>query len=66
MPRHANEKRAVTGPRVEEGFGITADLSVTLPGLTREHAQRLREAAHQIRPYSNATRGYVNVGLSLA
>ena len=54
------------GPRVEGGFGITADLSVTLPGLAREDAQRLMEAAHQICPYSNATRGNVNVGLSLA
>ena len=54
------------GPRSEGGFGITADLSVTLPGLAREDALRLLEAAHQICPYSNATRGNVNVGLTLA
>ena len=53
------------GPRSEGGFGITADLSVTLPGLAREDAQRLIEAAHQICPYSNATRGNIAVRLSI-
>jgi osmotically inducible protein OsmC len=54
------------GPRSEGGFGITADLLVDLPGLDREEAQKLMEAAHQVCPYSNATRGNVDVGLSLA
>lgn len=54
------------GPRSEGGFGITADLTVDLPGLDRADAQRLVEAAHQICPYSNATRGNVDVGLTLA
>jgi len=53
------------GPRSEGGFGITADLKVNLPGIERADAQRLVEAAHQICPYSNATRGNVDVGLSL-
>ncbi|GGB39121.1 organic hydroperoxide resistance protein [Sphingomonas metalli] len=54
------------GPRSEGGFGITADLLVDLPGLDRADAQRLVEAAHQVCPYSNATRGNVDVGLALA
>lgn len=54
------------GPRSEGGFGITADLKVDLPGLDRADAQRLVDAAHQICPYSNATRGNVDVGLTLA
>jgi osmotically inducible protein OsmC len=54
------------GPRSEGGFGITADLKVSLPGIEREEAQRLVDAAHQICPYSNATRGNVDVGLTLA
>jgi Ohr subfamily peroxiredoxin len=53
------------GPRSEGGFGITADLKITLPGLDRSDAQRLVDAAHQVCPYSNATRGNVNVGLTL-
>ncbi len=54
------------GPRSEGGFGVTADLTVSLPGLDREQAQKLVEAAHQICPYSNATRGNVDVGLTVA
>src|SRR5689334_19218413 len=49
------------GPRSEGGFGITADLTIQLPGLDRADAQRLVEAAHQICPYSNATRGNLDV-----
>lgn len=54
------------GPRSEGGFGITANLLVDLPGLDRDDAQKLVDAAHQICPYSNATRGNVDVGLTLA
>ncbi|MCG7347865.1 organic hydroperoxide resistance protein [Sphingomonas sp. ACRSK] len=54
------------GPRSEGGFGITADLEVTLPGVDRAEAQKVVEAAHQICPYSNATRNNVEVGLSVA
>lgn len=54
------------GPRSEGGFGITADLLVDLPELDRDDAQKLVDAAHQICPYSNATRGNVDVGLTLA
>ncbi|UYY78898.1 organic hydroperoxide resistance protein [Sphingomonas sp. R1] len=54
------------GPRSEGGFGITADLVVSLPGMDREEAQKLVDAAHQVCPYSNATRGNVDVGLTLA
>ena len=54
------------GPRSEGGFGITTDLVVDLPGLDREDARKLVDAAHDICPYSNATRGNVDVGLTLA
>ncbi len=53
------------GPRSEGGFGITADLTIDLPGLERAEAERLVEAAHAICPYSNATRGNLDVGLKL-
>jgi Ohr subfamily peroxiredoxin len=53
------------GPRSEGGFGITAALSVNLPGLPREQAQKLVETAHQICPYSNATRNNVDVKLTV-
>ena len=48
------------------GFGIAAALEVVLPGFTREEALALVEQAHQICPYSNATRGNIDVELSVA
>ena len=53
------------GPRSEGGYGITANLSVALPGVDRADAERLVRAAHQVCPYSNATRGNVDVGLTV-
>ncbi|MEY4511395.1 MAG: hypothetical protein RLZZ450_3517 [Pseudomonadota bacterium] len=53
------------GPRSEGGFGITADLKISLPGLERADAERLVQAAHQVCPYSNATRNNVDVGLTV-
>lgn len=53
------------GPRSEGGYGITADLHVSLPGVAAEAGERLMQAAHEVCPYSNATRGNVNVGLIL-
>lgn len=54
------------GPRLEGGFGISADLVISLPGIAREDAQRLVDTAHQICPYSNATRNNVDVRLTIA
>ena len=54
------------GPRSEGGYGITADLSIELPGTDREEAEKLVATAHQICPYSNATRGNVDVSLTVA
>jgi lipoyl-dependent peroxiredoxin len=54
------------GPRSEGGYGITADLVVNLPGVERESGEQLIAAAHEVCPYSNATRGNVDVRLTLA
>ena len=53
------------GPRSEGGFGITAKLEVSLPGLAHDEAQALVDQAHQVCPYSNATRGNVDVEVSV-
>lgn len=53
------------GPRSEGGFGITAELLVKLPGLAEADARKLVDEAHKVCPYSNATRGNVDVGLKL-
>jgi Ohr subfamily peroxiredoxin len=43
------------------GFFLRARLNVSVPGIDREAAQRVVEAAHQICPYSRATRGNIDV-----
>ena len=53
------------GPRSEGGFGLTVALAVSLPGLDREAAEELVAKAHQVCPYSNATRGNIDVQLSV-
>lgn len=53
------------GPRSEGGFGITVELAVALPGLAKADAEALVEKAHQVCPYSNATRNNVDVKLSV-
>ena len=47
-------------------FGLAARLDVSLPGMDRQAAQALVEAAHQVCPYSNATRGNIDVTLTVA
>jgi osmotically inducible protein OsmC len=51
------------GPNGEGGYGLEVALRVELAGLDRPAAEALVEAAHQVCPYSNATRGNVPVTL---
>ena len=46
-------------------FGLAARLNVNLPGMDRQAAQELVDAAHQVCPYSRATRGNVDVLLKV-
>ncbi len=52
------------GPK-GQAFGIQAELKISLPGLPREQAEALVEKAHQVCPYSNATRGNIDVTLTI-
>ncbi len=45
------------------GFGLAVELDVHIPNVDDATAQRLAEAAHEVCPYSNATRGNVDVTL---
>ena len=54
------------GPRAAGGFGLDIDLAVSLPGVPRAEAEALVQKAHQVCPYSNATRGNVDVRLTVA
>jgi osmotically inducible protein OsmC len=53
------------GPRSEGGFGIDVALAVSLPGVDRAAAEDLVHKAHQVCPYSNATRGNIDVRLTV-
>jgi osmotically inducible protein OsmC len=66
VPANAEVKATVgLGPRSEGGFGLEIALDIKLPGLARSDAETLIEKAHQVCPYSNATRNNVAVKLSL-
>ena len=54
------------GARSEGGYGVTANLTASLPGVERADAERLMAAAHEVCPYSNATRNNLDVGLTVA
>ena len=53
------------GPRSEGGFGLDIALEVSLPGVPRADAEALVAKAHEVCPYSNATRDNVDVRLSV-
>ncbi|WP_374384955.1 organic hydroperoxide resistance protein [Dongia sp.] len=53
------------GPRSEGGFGLTVALDISLPGLDRKTAEDLVAKAHQVCPYSNATRNNIDVKLTV-
>jgi Ohr subfamily peroxiredoxin len=66
VPADTNVKATVgIGPRSEGGFGLDIALDIALPGLPRAEAQTLVEKAHQVCPYSNATRNNVQVRLNV-
>ena len=48
-----------------DGYALQARLNVSLPGVERDVAQQLIDAAHQTCPYSKATRGNIDVVISL-
>lgn len=49
-----------------KGFAISATLTVSLPGMDRAEAEALLAETHEVCPYSNATRGNVDVVIELA
>ncbi|WP_079202970.1 organic hydroperoxide resistance protein [Pseudomonas sp. CC6-YY-74] len=61
---------AITGKvgigQIPGGFGLEVQLNISLPGLEQAAAEELVDAAHQVCPYSNATRGNIDVRLNVA
>ena len=52
--------------QIPAGFGIEVQMVVSLPGMDRAVAQELIDKAHEVCPYSNATRGNIDVTITLA
>ena len=66
FPQDASVTASVgIGPRSEGGFGLVVGLAVSLPGISSSSANSLVEKAHQVCPYSNATRNNVDVKLEV-
>jgi osmotically inducible protein OsmC len=66
VPADAAIDASVSIGPIPQGFGIAAQLVINLPGMDRQVAQELVDAAHHVCPYSNATRGNIEVELILA
>jgi len=47
-------------------FGLAVELEVVIPGVDREQAEAVVKAAHEVCPYSNATRGNIEVDLKVS
>lgn len=52
--------------QIPAGFGIQVAMTITIPGMERAAAEKLVQAAHGVCPYSNATRGNIDVTLTVA
>lgn len=53
------------GPREDKGFGLVVKLDVAIPGIDRAQAEKLVAEAHEVCPYSHATRGNIEVTLNV-
>ena len=54
------------GPRSDGGFGLKVKLVVAMPGVERAVAEKIAERGHFICPYSNATKGNIEVVTEVA
>ncbi|WP_115717329.1 organic hydroperoxide resistance protein [Gallaecimonas mangrovi] len=66
VPADFNIRAEVGIGPVDGGFGLEVDLYVSLPGMDQDTAEDLVAKAHQVCPYSNATRGNIEVRLHVA
>jgi osmotically inducible protein OsmC len=65
LPRDVAIDAEVDLGTTADAYGLAARLNVSLPGMERDVAQKLVEAAHQVCPYSRATRGNIDVTLNV-
>ena len=65
LPEDTSIDASVDLGKISNGYGIAVRLDISLPGMDRAAAQAVVDAAHQVCPYSNATRGNIEVTLTL-
>ena len=65
LPADVSIDASVDLGKIPNGYGIAVRMDISLPGMEAAAAQDLIDAAHQVCPYSNATRGNVDVTLTL-
>ena len=65
VPQDAVVDAEVDLGQIPNAYGVAARLNISLPGLDKDKAQQLVDAAHQVCPYSNATRGNIDVTITL-
>jgi osmotically inducible protein OsmC len=63
----SNTASVAIGPMTGKAgaFGVTVDMKISIPGMDKAKAEELVKAAHEVCPYSNATRGNLDVKLSV-
>ena len=66
VPTEAAIDASVSIGPITAGFGIAVKMVISLPGIDHEAAREIVDAAHQVCPYSNATRGNIVVDLQIA
>jgi Ohr subfamily peroxiredoxin len=66
LPAETSIDSTVGIGQIPAGFGIEVDLRINAPGMDKAQAMELVQAAHQVCPYSNATRNNIDVRLSVA
>jgi len=65
LPADTSIEATVGIGQIPQGFGIEVQLAVSVPGVDRAVAQSVIDKAHQVCPYSNATRGNIEVIITL-
>lgn len=65
LPKDAAIHSTVDLGKADDAFGLAVTLKIILPNVDRNKANKWKEKAHQICPYSNATRNNINVTLTL-
>ncbi len=65
LPADLSVEGSVGIGQIPNGFGIEVELKISLPGIERAAAEALVAKAHEVCPYSNATRGNIDVTLTV-